>query len=69
MSKSSLREQLYEATTKAENEIKETLQRFHDETGMIPKAVTFDSLDTSDCSLGGESKSILVCCVVLKANT
>lgn len=42
-----IKETLEEAVIKAEGEIKKTLQRFHDDTGMIPESVSFELVDVT----------------------
>jgi len=68
MSKSIL-DMLEDATTKAENEIRETLQKFHNETGMIPGCVSFEVIDVKTCSPDEPRKVILVSSVNVTAHT
>ncbi len=42
-----IKETLEEAVIKTECEIKKALQKFHDDTGMIPESVSFDLLEVS----------------------
>ena len=65
----SLRDMLEDSTTKAEHKIREVLQEFHDETGMIPRGVSFEAIDIKTCSLDEPRKVILVSSVNLTANT
>jgi len=65
----SIRDILEEETKKTEKEIKESLQKFHDITGMIPANVSFNIIDIKTCQPDEPRKVILVSSVYLKANT
>ncbi len=53
---------------KTEREIKDSLQRYHDATGMIPTAIYFESIDVKTCAADEPRKSILVSNVTLISN-
>ena len=64
-----IRDMLEDATAKAENEIKESLQKFHDDTGMIPSCVSFEVVDIKTCSSDEPRKVMLVNFVNVTAHT
>lgn len=65
----SLRDQLEDAIEATENEIQKVLQRFHDNTGMIPRDITFECIDVKSNIPHEPRKVILVSHVNLTANT
>jgi len=53
----------------AQREIQDTLQRFHDATGLIPIRMEFDCIDVRCVTDGDKEKCILVSNLRLHANT
>lgn len=65
----SIRDILEDEVRKTENEIKESLQRYHDVTGMIPSLVTFIIIDVKTVDPNEPRKVILISSVSLASNT
>ncbi|NOR27659.1 MAG: hypothetical protein GQ540_03910 [Lutibacter sp.] len=64
-----IRDELEDAIKLTENEIKESLQRFHNDTGMIPRSISFKLIDIKSCDMNEPGKVIIVNRVDLLANT
>jgi len=64
-----IRDELEKAVTTAQNSIAAILQKFHNETGMIPVEINFQPLDVRTMEDFGKSKRVIISNVELRANT
>lgn len=64
-----LTNQVQAKVAEAENAIMAVLQKFHSETGLVPRSISFDVLDVREHEDFGKRKRVLVSGVQLAANT
>lgn len=67
MSEKSIRDLVVDATSKANEDIREILQKFHDKTGLKPAGVSFELLDARCC--GDDDDGFVVINVNIESHT